>query len=116
MHDGFVFRLFRNTTECTRAIKPFKCVYELVNDERFSWLEDLLNYFHKWKDSTVSRVGNFSEKDRCKMFISDPTYEGIQISIYSLKECITYLLNNGVRYILTERFCQDNLENYFGKQ
>ena len=27
-----------------------------------------------------------------------------------------YLLENGVTYVLSERFCQDDLENYFGRQ
>ena len=31
-------------------------------------------------------------------------------------ELVKYLLNQGVPYVLTERFCQDPLENYFGQQ
>ena len=27
-----------------------------------------------------------------------------------------FLLQNNVKYVLTERFCQDPLENYFGQQ
>ena len=27
-----------------------------------------------------------------------------------------YLLHNGVKFILSQRFCQDDLENYFGRQ
>ena len=27
-----------------------------------------------------------------------------------------FLLRNGVSYVYTERFCQDPLENYFGRQ
>ena len=33
-----------------------------------------------------------------------------------MREVVAYLLANGVDYVLTERFCQDVLENYFGKQ
>jgi hypothetical protein len=36
--------------------------------------------------------------------------------IYALREVVIFLLSNGVPYVLTERFCQDALENYFGKQ
>ena len=50
------------------------------------------------------------------MFLSWQLYEGIKITVYSLIEVIRYLLNQGVSYILTERFCQDPLENYFGRQ
>ena len=35
----------------------------------------------------------------------------------SMVEMIPFLLNvKGVRYVLTERFCQDPLESFFGKQ
>ena len=50
------------------------------------------------------------------MFISWQSYEGIQISVYSFTEVCKFLLENGVQYILSERFCQDDLENYFGRQ
>ena len=43
--------------------------------------------------------------------------EGIQkISILSRKEVIPYLLRNGFNYVLSGKFCQDDLENYFGFQ
>ena len=50
------------------------------------------------------------------MFISWQTYEGLQITVHSFKEVCKYLLHNGVKFILSERFCQDDLENYFGRQ
>ena len=50
------------------------------------------------------------------MFISWQTYEGIKITTYSSIELIKFLLNAGCPYVLTERFCQDPLENYFGRQ
>ena len=50
------------------------------------------------------------------MFISLQTYEGIQITVHSFKEVCKFLLEHGVPYILSERFCQDDLENYFGRQ
>ena len=50
------------------------------------------------------------------MFLSWQTYEGIQITVHSSIELIKYLLSQGVPYVLTERFCQDPLENYFGRQ
>ena len=51
-----------------------------------------------------------------KMFISWQTYEGLQITTYSLIECIKFLLNSGVKYVLSEKFCQDDVENDFGRQ
>ena len=50
------------------------------------------------------------------MFISWQTHEGLQITCYSLIECVTFLLQSGVNYVLSENICQDDLENYFGKQ
>ena len=52
-----------------------------------------------------------------KMFISRPTYEGLQITVHSIVDCIKYLLQNNIcKYVFTERFSQDPLENYFGRQ
>ena len=51
-----------------------------------------------------------------KMFLSWQTHEGIKITTHSSMELVKYLLNQGVLYVLTERFCQDPLENYFGQQ
>ena len=44
------------------------------------------------------------------------TYEGLQIKVHSFKYVCKYLLHNGVKFILSKRFCQDDLENYFGRQ
>ena len=50
------------------------------------------------------------------MFISRQTHEGSKISIYSVIDLVKFLLNVGVGYVLTNRFCQDPVEQYFGKQ
>ena len=50
------------------------------------------------------------------MFISWQTYEGLQISVYSPIEATKFLLTEGFEFVLTERFCQDVLEEYFGRQ
>ena len=50
------------------------------------------------------------------MFISLQTHEGVKITLHSCIELLQYLLQKGVQCILTERFCQDPLENYFGRQ
>ena len=42
--------------------------------------------------------------------------EGITMRVHSLIECVQFLLERGLPYVLTEVFCQDYLENYFGKQ
>ena len=50
------------------------------------------------------------------MFISWHSYEGLQITVHSFKEVCKFLLQQGIPYILSKRFCPDDLENYFGKQ
>ena len=50
------------------------------------------------------------------MFLSWQTYEAILITTHSSIELVKFLLQNNVNYVLTERFCQDPLENYFGRQ
>ena len=106
----------RNTNEHELKRKPFLKPYKSVNDERFAWLDNFLEYFHLWKDSIDERPDNFKQNARSRMFISWQTYEGIQVTVHSFKEVVKYLLENGVKYGLSERFCQDDLENYFGRQ
>ena len=47
------------------------------------------------------------------MFVSLQTYS-IQIAVRFLVKPVKYLLQNGCIFILTERFCQDSVEEYFG--
>ena len=63
-----------------------------------------------------NRDGNFSKKEKNKMFVSQQTYEGLKISVNLIIEAVQFLLQHQVKYVLTERFCQDPLENYFGRQ
>ena len=62
----------------------------------------------------MERKGNFIQNDKSNMFISWQSYEGLQVTVHSFKEVCKFLLEQGISYILSERFCQDNLENYFG--
>ena len=106
----------RSQYEGKNKRKPFLLPYEKENDERFMWLTDeFLPYLAQWKSSTDCRLGNFSNRDRGKMFLSFQTYEGIKISVHSLIECVQYLLKSGMPYILSERFNQDVLEENFGR-
>ena len=98
----------RSTTEHQRKRKPFLAPYRSVDDPRFLWLtNDFLGYLRDWKESTAQRPGNFTQNARSRMFLSWQTYEGLQISAYSVVEATKFLLNEGMEYVLTERFCQD---------
>ena len=50
------------------------------------------------------------------MFISHQTYQGLKITVYSLIEITKFLLSAGMKFVLSEKFCQDALEEYFGHQ
>ena len=50
------------------------------------------------------------------MFLSWQTYEGFQITTYSVIKATKFRFQEGMEYVLTERFCQDPVEEYFGSQ
>lgn len=77
---------------------------------------DFLEYLRLWKESTDNRPGNFTQNARGRMFLSWQTYEGIRITVHSAIEATKFLLHEGTEFVLTERFCQDPVEEYFGSQ
>ena len=107
----------RNTKEYECKRKPFLAPYTDADDERFTWLEsEFLPYLSSWKESTENRDGDFTQNARNKMFISWQTMEGFQMTTFAMIEAVKYLLSQGMEYILTEKFCQDPVEEYFGGQ
>ena len=88
--------------------------------ENYSWLLLFLNvflkYFEDWLTSIEQRPGNFSRNDRSNMFISWQTFEGLKITVHSIIKAVKLLLQHHVKCVLTERFCQDSLENYIGQR
>lgn len=79
-------------------------------------MEEFLQYLKQWKESTENRPGNYTQNARAKMFLSWQTYEGFKITVHSVTEVVRFLLEEGMEFVLTERFCQDPVEEYFGKQ
>ena len=79
--------------------------------ERFEWLiSTILPYFTNWKNSIESRRGGpYSNTDKARLFISWQTHDHTFINR-------SYKIPFQVQYVLTERFCPDPLENYFGRQ
>ena len=107
----------RSRTEHIRRKNHFIKPYTSTDDERFSWLLDVfVKYLNDWKENTLNRPGNFSPAARQKMFLSQQTYEGLKISAYSHVEAIQFLLGKSFQYVLSERFMQDVLEDYFEHQ
>ncbi|CAB3985950.1 Hypothetical predicted protein [Paramuricea clavata] len=117
MNSFFDCTNVRSRTEHIHKKNEFIKPYTSLNDERFEWLLNVfLVYLENWRKSTLEREGNYSSDARGKMFLSQQTYEGLKISVYSHVEAIKFLLENGFEYVLSERFMQDVLEDYFGHQ
>jgi len=108
----------RSKDEYIKKLKPNLEPISSVEDPRLSWLvKDFLGYFEGWKESIENRPGKFDKTAQNKMFISQQTHEGLKITVHSIVGCVKFLLQNNIcKYVLTERFCQDPLENYFGRQ
>lgn len=118
MMDGFFDCLnVRSPNESQRKLKPNLRPYVEVNDQRFEWLEKkFLGYLEEWRNNIKNRPGNSTAMARSTMFLSHQTYEGLQITTFAMIEAVKFLLAERMPYVLTERFCQDSVENYFGVQ
>ena len=108
----------RNKEECKIKRKPNLKHYSDVNNETFSWLKnEFLRYFQEWKNSIENRPGDITKNAKSNMFLLWQTYEGLLLTVHSFVEATKYLLlHGGVAYVLSEKFYQGTLENYFGKQ
>ena len=107
----------RSIDEGTHKRKPFLAPYNDKNDIRFSWIkETFIEYFVEWRQSINQRPGEYTDSDKSKMFISRQTYEGILITCFSCIEATKFLIDEGMEYVMTERFCQDPVEEHFGNQ
>ena len=88
-----------------------------VNDRRFSWLHNIfLMSSQDWVNSVQHRPGNFTKVACQKIFILWQTYKGLKTSANSVIEATQFLIWHQVKYALAERYCQDPLGNWFGRQ
>jgi hypothetical protein len=107
----------RSTTEHIRKRNEFLAEYTSLDDSRFDWLQNVfIAYLEDWYKRVQERQGAFTSDDRGKMFISHQTYKGMKITVNSLIEVARFLLSEGCEFVLSEKFCQDPLEEYFGHQ
>ena len=103
MHEG--------TRKRNDDLKPFQS----TEDERLQYLSGhFLDYFKAWKASVDHRQGVFSKSEKAAMQLSHQTLEGLEITVKAVVECIKFCLNEGMPYVLTERFNQDPVEQHFG--
>ena len=107
----------RSMHEYERKRNQLLAPYRSRDDPRFEWLENVfLKYLTDWFQSTQARPGLFTSDQRAQMFLSLQTYKGLQITVKSMIKVVQFLLAEGLQCVLTERFCQDDLEEYFGFQ
>ena len=104
----------RSFSEHIRKRKNKVAPHTAIDDERFGWLFHVfLNYFDTRKLSIENRGNNFSLNAQRKMFMSWQTVDGFKITANAIVEVTKLLLSEGVEFVLTERFCQDEIEKYF---
>ncbi len=104
----------QSTSEHTRKRNDFLAPYSSPGDEHLNWLQNtFLVYLRQWLTAIQQHTGNLSNDDRAKMFISHQTYHGLRMTVHSLTKL---LLSEGLEYVLSEKFCQDLLEEYVGHQ
>ncbi|XP_055955159.1 uncharacterized protein LOC126812587 [Patella vulgata] len=97
----------RSLYEGERKRKPDLMPYTSVDDPRFQFLtEDFLGYLRDLKDQVDNRQG-FSKTEKSKMFLS---YQS-----KAVVEATKYLIQHGVKFVLTNKFCQDPVEEHFGR-
>ena len=107
----------KSTKEGDYSRNEFLKQYTTENDSRFDWLQDRLCHilisgniiFYRDLQTLQPMLGK-------KIFVSRQTHDGIQIRCYSVIEATKYLLKDGFQFVLAETFCQDVLEEYFGRQ
>ncbi len=107
----------RSTTEHTRKRNESLAPYSSPDDWHFEWLQNVfLSYLTDWCRGVTERPGPFTKDDSGRMFVSQQTYIGMKITVNSLIEVVKFLLSESCEFVLSERFCQDPLEEYFKHQ
>ena len=108
----------RSKDESVQERKDDLKPYESADDSRLTWLEDaFLGYLDAW-ESTVKKRDGFSKSEKALMLLSSKTREGLRITVHSFVAVVRELLQHPElkgKYLLSERFNQDPLENLFGK-
>ena len=63
--------------------------------------------------NSISGMFLIIQKVKC---LNPNKHEGFKITVNSIIEAVQFLYQHQASYVLTERFSQDPLENYFGHQ
>ncbi|KAK6174161.1 hypothetical protein SNE40_017489 [Patella caerulea] len=104
----------RSLSESLRKRKPDLMPYTSLEDPRFKFLlGDFLGYLNEWKNEVESKEG-FKKTQKSKMFLSTQTFKGLVMRTHAVAEATQFLLGSGVSFVLTNKFCQDPVEEHFG--
>ncbi|XP_065662264.1 uncharacterized protein LOC124811383 isoform X3 [Hydra vulgaris] len=80
------------------------------------WLQNtFLTFINNWEEQ-CQNIPDLSQAEKNRFCLSKQTLEGLRITVNSFTTLGKFLLVEGAEYILSEKFCQDPLEEYFGKQ
>ena len=99
MDSSFDIMSIRNIQSHEFERKPFLAPFISVNYDHSGWLQNVfLNYFEDWLAFIEQRPRNFS-RNGCSsnMFISWHKFEGLIITVHSVKEAVKFLLQHHVK-------------------
>ncbi|XP_072042699.1 uncharacterized protein [Amphiura filiformis] len=91
--------------------------YRTPDDPRLQWLTDnFLNFLYEWQHESDG-MDFLTKEEKKRLCLSPQTLEGLRITVYSFVALTRKLLQlPGVHPILSEKFTQDPLEQYFSRQ
>ena len=104
----------KDLQESNRKRKPALKPFTEPDDDRLTWLtENFIDYFNEWAHMVENR-GQFSKAEKAKMQLSYQTLDGLKLTALSITACIRVILGEGADFVLTRKFNQDKLEQFFG--
>ena len=84
----------RNTTEHVTKRKPFLKPYYSIDDARFEWLDEFMQYFKLWKESIEERNdANYTENARSKRLFHGRAMKDYRLQFYHLKRFVNFYKN-----------------------
>ncbi|XP_071476835.1 uncharacterized protein [Diadema antillarum] len=106
-----------NISQHIKSRNPALAPYKSVDDWRLLWLEeDFLGLLDEW-ESEGMLVPGLKAADRQKLCLSKATLDGLRLTVRSFVQLAKeLLLEDGVEFVLSEKFSQDPLEEYFSRQ
>jgi len=118
----FIHRVF----DCLNVSRPNQgkkgkkelCEYTSPTDWRFEFLENdfVRDYLERWEAEAYATVG-IRREDQNRLLLSKQTIFGWKMTVKSFVTLSKELLQiEGVKFILSEKFSQDPLEEHFAKQ